>query len=372
MQLSIIILNYKVPYYLLQCIASVKKSIAAVDAEIIVIDNNSEDHSCKLVKKHFPNVKLIENKTNSGFSRGNNIGIKQAQGKYICLLNPDTAVGETIFKQLISFAEKNTDFGAIGPQLIDGTGQFLPESKRNIPTPKIALQKLFGNSKNYYAPLHKDKTGKIDILVGAFMFIRKDRYWEVGGLDEDYFMYGEDIDLSYKFIKAGYSNYYIGNLTVLHYKGESTIKNTKYRKRFYGAMKIFYNKHFQKNKLVNRFVNLGLKLAEWSHPLKKTELINKRKNETIYLWVGEFTPSSEELKKETAHTITAISIEDIKEKATNQATLIFDGQQISYDIIFRLMKKYSGTNLTYRIKPPHLRYIIGSDSNTGQGNVQHL
>src|SRR5699024_8484964 len=237
----------------MQCLESLTKSISQLDAEIIVVDNNSGDVSCDMVKTHFPQVRLLANPNNEGFSKGNNKGIAMAKGDFICLLNPDTVVGENTFEALLDFAHKHPDLAAIGPRLIARRGKFHPESNRKVPTTRVALKKVLNSPKAYYAPLSQEQVGRVDILVGAFMLMRKSRYVEVGGLDEDYFMYGEDIDLSYKFLKSGYQNYYVGTETVLHYKGESTARDKTYRHRFYEAMRIFYTKHFQESSRYKKF-----------------------------------------------------------------------------------------------------------------------
>ena len=244
-------------YFLELCIKSVEAAIADIDAEIIVIDNNSPDDSCDMVKQLFPSVRLIENKENLGFSKGNNIGVAQAKGEYLCILNPDTIVAEDTFTKLIYFADSKEKLGIIGCQLIDGKGKFLPESKRNIPKPKVALKKLVGDDKAYYAnQLKIDDIGEVEVLVGAFMFLKKEVYDAVGGFDEDYFMYGEDIDISYKVLKTGCKNFYFGKTTIVHFKGESTLRDADYAKRFYGAMQIFYKKHFQQNPIFTGLVAL--------------------------------------------------------------------------------------------------------------------
>ena len=195
-------------------------SLQEIDGEIIVIDNNSQDDSCEMVAALFPEVQLIRNTSNVGFSKANNQAVEHAKGEYICILNPDTVVSEDTFTQLIAFADSKKNLGIVGCRLIDGTGNYLPESKRNVPIVKVAAQKMFGNGKNYYANhLEQTDIGKVDILVGAFMFVKRDVYASVGGFDEDYFMYGEDIDISYKLIKQGFDNYYFGSTTVIHYKG---------------------------------------------------------------------------------------------------------------------------------------------------------
>ena len=272
MKLSVIILNYNVRYFLELCIKSVQAAISEIDAEIIVVDNNSPDGSCVMVKELFPNVLLLENKDNVGFSKANNQGVAVAKGEYVCILNPDTVVAEDTFLQLLSFSASINNLGIVGCKLVDGSGKFLQESKRNVPTQLIAIKKLIGLSKKYYVSELKDNDiGKASVFVGAFMFLTKVRYQEVGGFDERYFMYGEDIDFSYSMLKAGYDNYYYGKTTVIHYKGESTLKDEVYAQRFYGAMKLFYKKHFKSNFLFNLLVDVGVKII----PLLKTILQEK-------------------------------------------------------------------------------------------------
>ena len=211
MQLSVIILNYNVRFFLELCVLSVQNAIQNIDAEIIVIDNKSQDDSCSMMKQRFPNVKLIENKENSGFPKGNNVGVAVAKGEYICILNPDTVVAEDTFTKALAFSKKQKNIGIVGVKLIDGTGNFLPESKRGIPTPFVAFTKITGLYKifpktfgKYYAQhLSENETGQVEILVGAFMFMKRDLYNEIGGFDENCFMYSDDIDLSYMALKKG-------------------------------------------------------------------------------------------------------------------------------------------------------------------------
>jgi len=273
MKLSVIILNYNVRYFLELCIKSVQAAITEIDAEIIVVDNDSSDKSCAMVKQLFPGVQLLENKENVGFSKANNQGVAIAKGEYVCILNPDTVVAEDTFLQLLNFSSSKNNLGIVGCKLIDGSGKFLPESKRNIPTQLIAIKKLIGLSRGYYVSTLKDTDiGKASVFVGAFMFLTKKRYQEIGGFDERYFMYGEDIDFSYSMLNAGYDNYYYGKTTVIHYKGESTLKDEVYAQRFYGAMKLFYKKHFKPNFLFNLMVSIGVKII----PLLKSVLQEKK------------------------------------------------------------------------------------------------
>jgi len=260
----------------------VQAAITEIDAEIIVVDNNSSDDSCAMVKQLFPNVQLLENMDNVGFSKANNQGVALAKGEYVCILNPDTVVAEDTFLQLLNFSTSKENLGIVGCKLVDGSGKFLPESKRNIPTQLIAIKKLIGLSREYYvSKLKSTDVGKASVFVGAFMFLTKKKYLEVGGFDERYFMYGEDIDFSYSMLKAGYDNYYYGQTTVIHYKGESTLKDEVYAQRFYGAMKLFYKKHFKSNFLFNLLVNLGVSVIPLLKSVLQDKLLEKKPERTL-------------------------------------------------------------------------------------------
>ena len=254
-KLSIIIVNYNVCYFLEQTLISVRKAIKNPDTEIIVVDNNSVDNSVEITKTKFPQVTLIENKKNAGFSQANNQGIKIASGEYILLLNPDTVIEEDTLTRCCQFLDSHPDAGGLGVKMVDGKGNFLPESKRGLPSPMVAFYKIFGLSrlfpkskvfgKYHLGYLDQDKVHQVEILSGACMFLRKSVLDKIGLLDEDYFMYGEDIDLSYRIIKAGYKNYYFPETRIIHYKGESTRKTSvNYVFVFYKAMIIFARKHF--------------------------------------------------------------------------------------------------------------------------------
>lgn len=255
MTLSVVIVNYNVRYFLEQALLSVQRASEGLDVETWVVDNNSVDDSVQMVREKFPEVYLIANKDNPGFSIANNQAIRQSKGKYVLLLNPDTVVEEDTFKKCIDFMDAHIDAGGLGVKMIDGSGNFLPESKRGFPSPWVAFCKTFGLSKlfpkspkfNRYhlGYLDKDETHEVDVLAGAFMFMRKETLDKVGLLDETFFMYGEDIDLSYRIVKGGYKNYYLADTTIIHYKGESTKKGSlNYVRVFYQAMIIFAKKHF--------------------------------------------------------------------------------------------------------------------------------
>jgi len=370
MRLSVVILNYNVQFFLEQCIRSVQTAIRNIDAEIIVIDNHSPDDSCAMVRSVFPEITLIENKENVGFSKANNQAVAVAKGEYVCILNPDTAVSEEIFSECLKYASTIPNMGALGTYLLDGTGNFLPESKRNVPTPKASLLKLLGFVKSYYA--HKvpnEATGEVAVLVGAFMFLKTEIYNEVGGFDEDYFMYGEDIDLSYKITQAGYENHYLGTSKVLHYKGESTQKDGAYLDRFYGAMHIFYGKHFQTNALFNTMVKVGVALAK---VLRKKKIDKKpvlaKQPEIAYV----FTENLQLLKRLSEAMeipLKSASKAILQDSLFDNTLFIFDAEYMSYQQIFSIMKQLKNRGNQFRIRPPRASFIIGSDKSDEKGEV---
>ena len=255
MKLSVIIVNYNVEHFLEQCLNSVLAAKQDFAIEVIVVDNNSVDGSLEMMAEKFPEIELIANKDNRGFSRANNQGIRIAKGEFVLLLNPDTVVESDTFSKTIDFMDARPDAGGLGVKMLDGKGNFLPESKRGLPTPAAAFYKMFGLSKIFpkskrFASYHQghlsnDEVHEIEVLSGAFMLMRKTVLDQVGLLDEDFFMYGEDIDLSYRIIKGGFKNYYFPETRIIHYKGESTKKNTvNYVYVFYNAMVIFAKKHY--------------------------------------------------------------------------------------------------------------------------------
>lgn len=273
MKLSIVIVNYNVRFFLEQCLISVQAALSNIDAEVFVVDNNSQDESVAMVAEKYPWVKLIANKDNPGFSKANNQAIRVAKGEYILLLNPDTVVEENTFVDTLAFMDAHQEAGGLGIKMIDGKGHYLPESKRGLPSPMVALYKisgltsLFPKSKRfaryYMGHLSADENQEVEVLAGAFMLMRHSVLKEIGLLDEDFFMYGEDVDLSYRIIKAGYKNYYFAESSIIHYKGESTKKGSlNYVFIFYKAMVIFAEKHFGGTyaKLFSLLINVAIYL----------------------------------------------------------------------------------------------------------------
>ncbi|MDG1147321.1 MAG: glycosyltransferase [Crocinitomicaceae bacterium] len=270
-KISIVIVNYNVEYFLDQCLDSVRKGIKDISAEVFIVDNCSVDGSIEMVKSKYPEFTLIENKDNVGFSRANNQAIRQASGEYILLLNPDTVVEEDTFSKTVRFMDERPDSGGLGVRMIDGKGIFLPESKRGLPTPLVAFYKIFGLSslfpkskrfgQYHLGHLSEFENHQIDVLSGAYMLMRKSTLDKVGLLDESFFMYGEDIDLSYRITLGGYKNYYCSDTKIIHYKGESTKKSSvNYVFVFYRAMIIFAQKHLSGNnaKLFSILINLAI------------------------------------------------------------------------------------------------------------------
>lgn len=261
MQLSIVVVNYNVKHFLEQCLCSVQKAIhtSSVEAEIIVIDNNSRDNSVGHLKPRFPCARFVSNDQNVGFAKACNQGFKLASGQFILFLNPDTIIPEDCFLKCISFFETHTDAGAVGVKMLDGRGELLKESKRSFPSPVTSLFKLFGFarlfprsktfSRYHLGHLDENKNHEVDVLAGAFMMVRRKVLDQLGGFDEVFFMYGEDVDLSYRIQKMGYKNYYLSETSILHFKGESTRKGSlNYLRMFYNAMSIFVQKHYSGGK----------------------------------------------------------------------------------------------------------------------------
>jgi len=253
MELSVIIVSYNVREYLKNCLYSAIKACREINCEIFVVDNNSGDGSDEMVRNGFPEVKIISNTVNIGFSAANNQAIKQSVGQYILLLNPDTLVEEDSFSKCIAFMKNHPDAGALGVRMVNGQGRYLPESKRSLPTPATAFFKTFGFSSlfpgsklfnKYYLPdVDCYKTSATEVIAGAFMFIRREALVKAGLPDEDFFMYGEDIDLSYRILKAGYQNYYFPEVQIIHFKGKSTSRdNYNDIINFYSAMRIYSGK----------------------------------------------------------------------------------------------------------------------------------
>lgn len=273
MELSIIIVNYNVKHFLEQCLYSVQKAVnnSGAETEIIVIDNHSKDNTLPFVRPSFPCIKFFSNDENVGFAKACNQGYKLSCGKYVLFLNPDTIVPEDCFAKCLSFFELHPDAGAVGVKMLDGRGKLLKESKRAFPSPVTSLFKLFGFarlfprsstfSKYHLGHLDENENHEVDVLAGAFMMVRRNVFEKSGCFDEIFFMYGEDVDLSYRIQKMGYKNYYLAEASILHFKGESTRKGSlNYVRMFYNAMSIFVQKHYggSKANIFNFFIHVAI------------------------------------------------------------------------------------------------------------------
>lgn len=382
MKLSVIIVNYNVRYFLELCLQSVQDSLLGIDSEIIVVDNNSKDDSCKMVTEKFPEVKIIENKENYGFAKANNQGVSEARGKYVLILNPDTVVTKNTFIQILNFAQSRQNFGALGVKLIGGNGRFLSESKRGIPTPIVSLYKLTGftsrKTGRYYANhLEEDETGIVEILVGAFMLLTRKVYNEVHGFDESYFMYGEDIDLSYKILNKGYQNYYYADSEVIHYKGECTIRDAKRLRHFHEAMRIFYKRHFKVNLIYDFIMSIGIRFWYLIKTFQKGKKVKPDKSPSSLVYFGQDDEVYNKLERMCSSRIKLFrfSSEDdvylLKDfsHSNNIKEIIFDNNSISYTDIVSNISTLKKEGFTFKIHPKKTNYIIGSNNSESRGEV---
>lgn len=379
MNLSVVIVNYNVQCFLEQCILSIYAASENITVEIIVVDNNSEDESCAILRNKYPDVRLIENKENVGFSKANNQGVNLAKGEFVLILNPDIVIGEDTFDAILSFAKKKQNLGVLGVKMIDGSGEFASESKRGIPTPVVSFNKLFGISSKrtgkYYAThLDENETGVMDIALGAFMLVRLKVYKEVGGFNEDYFMYGEDIDLSVKLLNKGYQNYYFGKTKVIHFKGESTKKDTKNLNYFHDAMRIFYKKHFKLNLIYDFFMRLGI---EFWYVLKFLKFRNIRTISTpisnlLYLGNDDEVINCLEKKYLVLKGDLIGNFNEIKRmvKLKNIDTIVFDNSAISNKKIIEHFEKLKNEKLSFRIHPKTTNFLIGSSNPNVRGQIE--
>ena len=358
--LSIVIVNYNVCGFLEQCLLSVRDAVKGISHEIFVVDNASTDGSEAYISTRFPQVKYIYNTENVGFSKANNQAIAQSSGRYVLLLNPDTVVGESVLDEACHFLDEHDDAGALGVKMIDGDGKFLPESKRGFPSPWVSFCKIFGLSKlfpysrrfgRYHLRfLDENSTHRVDVLSGAFMLLRRSTLDRCGLLDETFFMYGEDIDLSYRMTLTGEKNYYLP-LRILHYKGESTkTESLRYVRIFYQAMFIFLRKHYPHYKL---FALLSIKTAIYMRAttaaVRRFLFPKKEKrcdvNGKWYIWSREADPIKNILDKYgITPTLVTPDGRDIAPhlfRSENIRHVVFDRKTLSYGRIIEQMERWS-------------------------------
>ena len=350
MKLSIVIVSYNAPKHLEICLDSCQEALKNFEGEIIVVDNNSSEIDFLSLKKNYPNVNYLLQAENLGFAKANNIGVENALGDYILILNPDTIIPEDIFPKLIDFHQSKEKIGLVGVRLIDTNGNFHPESKRNIPTAKNSFSKLFkrfnsSTVNNYYKlEVGEFETAPCEILVGAFIFTTKQIYKQIGGFDAHYFMYGEDIDISYSAELAGYTNYYVGDITVLHYKGESTKRDKKYFRIFFEAMMIFLSKYYQKNWINYQVLRSGIALKYLISIIKfnfsnESNRIKVEVNKNELNWINQLS----ELKNQ------------------SKQNIVLDAERFSYKEILSIISQYNSSNTSFYIHPKNKNYVIGDD-----------
>ena len=259
MKLSIVIVSYNVCQLLDECLESVKKALDGIDGDIYVVDNCSSDGTVETLRPKHPQVHFIANTENVGFARANNQAIRQSDSEYVLLLNPDTVVYEQTIKGCLDFMDAHPEAGGAGVRMLTREGTIAPESRRAIPTPWVSMLKMLGFTKRYYmSHLPWDQPSQIEVISGAYCLLRRKALNQVGLLDEDFFMYGEDIDLSYRLLKGGWQNWFLP-FDIIHYKGESTQKSSfRYVHVFYQAMLIFFRKHYGH---LSFLISLPIKMA---------------------------------------------------------------------------------------------------------------
>ena len=373
MNISIIILNYNVKYFTDACLQSVLRAVKDTDTEIIVVDNHSTDGSSAYFKGRYPQVTFLWLDQNYGFGKAYNKAVAQAKGEYLLFLNPDTLISDDLLTQFKNFAVQHSDFGIIGGQMIDGTGHFLPESKRGIPTPLVAFNKLtqlykilnFKPFNAYYAShISQNQTGVVPILTGALMFMRKANFEAIGGFDERFFMYGEDIDLSYRMLQSGRKNYYLPTAQIIHFKGESSHKNPAYYRHFLETTFQFYRKHFRHfpplEFLMRQFFKIWLSLRLKRH---------KAEHKSIVFQVSYFIGKPDNYKILQSRFSNLQAIKQVTEIRLKPARLIFDADALTFSEIIEMMTTLKDQGISFRFYFPSQQMLVGSDYKDALGKV---
>ncbi len=373
MELSIIIVNYNVKFFLEQCLHAVLKAVEQIEAEIWVVDNQSSDGSIDYLRPLFPSISFIENPRNTGFSAANNLALQHCSGEFILYLNPDTLIPEDCLSNCLQFLRSHPKAGALGIRMLDGSGNFLPESKRAFPSPLRAFYKLLGFSAlfpkspifNRYSlgNLSSLENHEVDVLAGAFMMVSKPVLKLTGAFDELFFMYGEDIDLSYRIQKAGFTNYYFAGSSIIHFKGESTRKGSmNYVILFYHAMFLFVQKNYRGSKagffrffiqaaiilrgLFSAFYKIGVyPFNSWTKKL----LFNKNRVESIVILT---------------------KFDENHPKPGKNTTLIFcESEQFSWKQIIHKVEELNHSGAQFRFQASNSYSIVGSDSKETEGEA---
>jgi N-acetylglucosaminyl-diphospho-decaprenol L-rhamnosyltransferase len=386
MVLSVVIVNYNVKYFLEQCLSSLKKAIEGISvpgnsAEVFIIDNASSDGSVEFLSPLFPGFHFIRNSENSGFAKANNQGLALCRGELILFLNPDTILAEDSLDLCIGFLQSRQDAGALGVKMIDGSGRYLKESKRGFPDTQTSfykmtgLTRLFPRSKiiaaYYRGDLHEGETHQVDILSGAFMMVKKKALAIAGGFDERFFMYGEDIDLSYRIVEAGFKNYYLSGTTIIHFKGESTQRDFHYTKMFYSAMALFIQKHFRgKYSLFRRiFATACLRLYQG---LVYLSLPFRKPGKTLKSGHTVYVRGDPEEQKKWQQKLAEKHIPFTTTENSSEGEIIFcEGPSFSWKEIISTVESNPDL-LIYRFHGAGTHSAVSSYSSREQGNIFEL
>lgn len=395
--ISIIIVSYNAKAFLKLCLYSVKKSAHGISTEIFIVDNASNDGTPDMIHADFPDVHLIDNTVNVGFSAANNQAIQKASGKILLLLNPDTIIGENTLHEITRFYSEHPQAGAVGVKMIDGSGKYLRESKRGLPTPQTSLFKLTGLSKlfpkspryarYYQGHLNKNKLQQPEILPGAFMAFRKDLLMRTHALDDSFFMYGEDIDFSYRLSQQADHNYYLGHLPIIHFKGESTPMNVKLAYHFYYSMWIFYQLHFKHTYstltalLVKAGIMVATSLSVINLPFRKISNRIQQKKSIGYQTVL-FCSTSERITEKYLQQLypTAKKVQFVHSKDLNvhnhwlnskKTLIVFDIAYLNISQMITCIEQINN-KASFSFLSPDQSFILSSQQSSGKGQIIHL
>ena len=380
LDLSVVIVNYNASYFLQLCLDALQVALVTLDAEVIVVDNQSSDDSCVVLAQKYPWVSLIQNEENEGFGKANNRGVSQAKGAHVLLLNPDTIVSEATLLDALYYLKDNAQVGAVGVKMLDGSGTFLPESKRGLPTPRVAFYKAFGCAKlfpksahfsrYYMGHLSEDEKAHVEILAGAFMMLPKQVYEVCKGFDEAFFMYGEDVDLSYRITQMGYANAYLPSFPIVHFKGESASRDALWAERFYGAMHLFSQKHFShQGRFFSALLHFGIVLRKhFSKAVKRVESLLPLADLDLIIvgHLSDYKLGSAFVSQFKSHHYQRPEDLDI---SLGNALLFMPDVDKAWCIV--LMQNW-GAQKTYFWSSADITFALASPSSESQGQVFHL
>lgn len=375
LDLSVVIVSYNSRHFIQLCLDSLSVALDGLQTEVIVVDNLSTDDSCALIASKYPWVHLIANKDNVGFGRANNQAIRIAKGRHTLLLNPDTIVSKSSILSSMAMLDNDEKNGAIGIKMIDGSGAFLPESKRGLPTPKVAFYKAFGLAKifprssefsrYYLGHLSPNEPAEVEVLAGAYMLIKTDVLKTCDGFDEDFFMYGEDIDLSYRITQLGYRILYNPEFPIVHFKGESAGRDAAWTKRFYDAMHLFSEKHFSNQGVfLNLLVNVGIRFRKLFAP-KKPPVEQQIELKDKHLVVVSPTEDADKIPSLDFLSVRYATPSDFE--VQDSACVLFS-PNLDKEVAMELMQAYAG-QCQFFFSPADQNFLLTSPNSQSCGQV---